>query len=343
MPAANAAANPDITLTPQLVDDLPPRVAAPLPPPPLEELRHGLEQNRNSTRRVFRRLLLAEDYDTVARAVALLGDFVVQDLSHDPDLKRPLIAAGARTAATLRTPLTDDARDELLRTIHAEFVADRVAYRSLDVIPEFEGILGWRPEAFASALNNFDDRAQLLLLRHAPAHLTQHYLKGLTPQARTARVQAVLEAPPASPEEVAGLADELDAQSQAALLGGYEADHVADVLDALPTADQEMAMTSLALTRPDFVRRSGLLLESTLLSVPANALASAWGEVPVDTWIAYLRTAPEPIRTRALEACPARLRSTVEDELSLRVAPNPAAATAARRDIVQAALDAAPS
>ncbi|MCA9552846.1 MAG: hypothetical protein KC933_22620, partial [Myxococcales bacterium] len=261
-------------------------------------------------------------------------------LAHDPDVRRQLAAAGQRTAEILRAPITDEEEQDLLRTVQAELVADRVAHRAEDVRRELEPLLGWGPEAFAALFDRLDDRLQVVLLRHAPGHLTESFLKGLLPDDRAAMVRKVLDAPPATPDELATLAEIIDAQGQAALVGGYEADHIVDLLDALPAPEQDTEVTTLESTRPEFVRRNlgALPVESALLRVPEHALEAAWATVSVEDWIAYLRAAPDTIQTRALAACPARLLDVVQEELSMRVAADPGRAAQARRRIVQAAL-----
>jgi flagellar motor switch protein FliG len=329
------------TLTPELIEEpSTPRRAAPLPPPSREALAGELTRHRGSTRRIFHRLLVQGEHDTVARAVALLGDFVVQDLSHDPELRRQLAAAGQRTAEILRAPITDEEEQDLLRTVQAELVADRVAHRAEDVRRELEPLLGWGPEAFAALFERLDARLQVVLLRHAPGHLTESFLRGLLADDRAAMVRRVLDAPSAAPDELAELAEIIDAQGQAALVGGYEADHIVDLLDALPAPEQDTVVTTLESTRPEFVRRNlgALPVESALLRVPEHALEAAWATVSVEDWIAYLRAAPETIQRRALAACPARLVEAVEEELGVRVAVDPGRAAQARRRIVQAAL-----
>lgn len=339
--------DPGLTVTPELIEDAPShpaRVASPLPPPSKDALAGDLSRHRGSTRRVFRRLLVAGDHDTVARAVALLGDFVVQDLAHDPELRRQLAAAGARTAEILRAPITDEEERDLLRTVQAELVADRVAHRAEDVRRELEPLLGWGPEAFAALMDRLDSRLQMVLLRHAPTHLTESYLRGVDDDRRAKMVKELLAAPSAEPEELAELADLIEREGQAAIVGGYEADHIVDLLDSLPAGEQDTLVSDLEVTRPAFVRRNlgGLPVESALLRVSEAALAAAWTKVPVDAWVAYLRVAPPEIRRRALAACPPRLLEGVEEELSLRVAADPAVAARARRRIVEAALESAP-
>lgn len=336
---------PTPTVTPELIEERSEKSAQVMPPPTAGELSGELARFRGSTRRIFHRLLLSGDHDTVAKAVALLGDFVVQDLTHDPALKRALTAAGEKTAETLRSPITDDEKTDLLRTVHAELVADRVAHRHEDVRRELEGLLGWSPEAFASLISRLDQRLTVVLLRHAPGHLTESYLRGLAPAERAQWVKRLLGEPPAEPEELETLGDHLEAQTQAALVGGYEADHIVEILDSLPAEEQDRVVSELESTRPDYVRRNlGVLpVESALLRVPEQALATAWSKVPFEDWIAYLRVAPEPIRLRALATCPARLRESLSDELALRVVGDPTRATQARRRIIEAALSAAPA
>jgi hypothetical protein len=336
-----------LTLTPEVIEEgtrTPEKATMSLPPPSPERLTADLRLHRGSTRRIFRRLLVRGEHDTVARAVALLGDFVVEDLSHDPALRQSLLAAGNRTSDILRAPMTDDESEDVLRILQAELVADRVAHRADDVRKEFEVLLGWGPEAFAALISRLDDRLMLLLLRHAPTHLSESYLAGLAPDLRAEMVRKLLAAPSAEPEEIELLGEAIEAQKHAAIVGGYEADHIVDLLDSLPAPEQELVVSDLESTRPDFVRRNlgQLPVESALVRVPEHALSAAWAIVPFEDWIAYLRVAPEAIKQRAVAACPQRLRDGLVEELRLRVAPDLDRATLARRKIVRAALNAAP-
>jgi flagellar FliG-like protein len=337
-----------VTLMPEVIEETKHISSQPggmsLPPPSPDRLIADLRTHRGSTRRIFRRLLVRGQHDLVARTVALLGDFVVEDLAHDPAVRQALHAAGLRTAEILRSPMTDDDSEEALRTIQAELVADRVAHRADDVRKEFEVLLGWGPEAFAACMNRLDVRLSLLLLRHAPPFLSESYLLGLAPTPRADMVRKLLAEPPAEPEEIEALAEAIEAEKGAAIVGGYEADHIVDLLDSLPAPEQEEVVGDLESTRPDFVRRNlgQLPVESALLRVPDHAIAAAWAQVAFDDWIAYLRVAPAAIRDRAIAACPQRLREALVEELSLRVAPDVGRATNARRKIVRAALSAAP-
>jgi flagellar motor switch protein FliG len=335
-------------LTPEIIEETTrgpnPLNGSRLPPPTVERLTGDLRNHRGSTRRIFRRLLTRGDHDSVARAVALLGDFVVKDLSQDPASRQALAAAGARTAEILRSPITDEESEELLRSIQAELVADRVAHRASDVRKDLETLLEWGPEAFAAMMSRVDDRLALLLLRHAPTHLSESYLSGLAPHDRAEMVRSLLSSPPAEPEEIEQLAEAIESNKDAAVVGGYEADHIVDLLDSLPAGEQEIVVSDLETTRPDFVRRNlgQLPVESALLRVPEHALASAWATVPFEEWITYLRVAPDAIKTRAISVSPARLRDGLVEELALRVTADPDRATEARRKIVRAALTASP-
>lgn len=335
-----------VTLTPELVEDSrpPERAAFVLPPPSPERLAEDLRRHRGSTRRIFGRLLTRGEHDTVARAVALLGDFVVEDLSHDPGLRPALQAAGHRTAEILRAPMTDEDSEEVLRSVQAELVADRVAHRADDVRKELEVLLGWGPEAFAAIMSRLDDRLGVLLLRHAPGHLSESYLAGLPDEVRGRTVRELLAEPAAEPEEMELLVESIGAHENAALVGGYEADHIVDLLDSLPAKEQELVVSDLESARPEFVRRNlgQLPIESALLRVPEQALAAAFAVVPIEDWLAYLRVAPHGIKERAIAACPSRLRDGLMEELGLRIAPDLERATLARRRIVRAALSAAP-
>lgn len=339
---------------PELVEPLPPEPApeppreveaAVLPAPEANAVRDALRAQRSSARRVFRRLLLRGEHEIVARAVAVLGEEVVEDLAADPTLRPALVDAGARTAELLAAPLTEEARDDVLRRVQAELVGDRVAHRADDTRRELEGLLGWGPEAFASLLGRLDDRQRTLLLRHAPPHLTESWLVGLGSEVRRELVRRLVVAPPAAPDELASLGRTVEEERPAALVGGYEAEHLVELLDALPAVEQEALVSELEVMRPDFVRRhlGRLPVESALLRVPPEALAAAWASVSVEDWITYLRGAPQGIKDRALGACPARLKEGLVDELGLRVVPDPDRATDARRRIVRAAIAATPA
>ncbi|MCK6548209.1 hypothetical protein L6R52_20335 [Myxococcota bacterium] len=337
----------------ELVEPAPPVEPAPepavveavLPPPDAAALREELRTHRSSTRRVFQRLLLRGEHETVARAVAVLGDEIVADLAADPSLRGALAEAGARTAVLLAAPLTEEARDDVLRRLQAELVGDRVAHRADDTRRELEALLGWGPEAFAALLGRLDDRQRTLLLRHAPTHLTEAWLGGLAGEVRRDLVRRLVVAPAAEPDELVALGRTVDAERPAALVGGYEAEHLVELLDALPAAEQEALVSELEVMRPDFVRRhlGRLPVESALLRVPPEALAAAWASVPIEDWITYLRVAPSVIKERALGACPARLEAGLVEELGLRVVPDPLRATEARRRIVRAAIAATPA
>lgn len=313
--------------------------------PTVEAVAEAYRQHRSGARRVFRRLLLSGDYDTVARSVSLIGAGVVRDLMHDPDARQALGALGRRTAEVLRAPMADDDKAELLQRLDAELLGDRVAHRGRDVRPELEELLGFGPEAFAALVRRLAGRLSLVALRHAPPHLTESYLAGLTSKQRATKIEELLLAPAATPEEVAALAEAVGREADAAKVDGEEAERVVDLLDALPANEQDALVEALQSARPDFVRRNlgQLPVESALSRVPAYALAAAWSTVPFDDWISYLRGAPEDIRARAIAACPTRLRDSLDEELHLRVKVDARQATDARRRIVRAALHAAPT
>lgn len=315
--------------------------AEPLPPPTVQGVAEGLERHRPSTRRVFRKLLLAGEHAIVARAVALFGDRVVRDLAHDPSVKPALVETGTRAAAALEEPMTDADRDALLRRLEAELIADRVAFGGEDLRPELEPLLGFGPEAFARFVGGLDDPdLARAALRHGPTHLVDAYLRGLDESDQRAVVGDLVEAAPATPETLARLGAAIEDRTEASEVGGWEADHWVDLVDGLPGPMQDELLERLARVRPDFMRRNAgrLPVESALLHVPEAALASAWSAVPLDVWLRYLRTAPAAIRSRLLTACPPRLLPGVEDELSLRVGVDPEAARSARRQVIGAAL-----
>ncbi len=322
----------------------PPQPKAPepvLPPPTMAAVKEGFQAHRASARRVVRRLLLAGEHETVARAVAVLGEQLVQDLGRDPELRPALLDTGRRAAEQLRTPITEAERDELLRVLEAELLADRIAHGGDDGPTELAPMLGFGPEAFASFVAGLDDRRlALLALRHGPAHLTEAFLRGLDDGQRAALVAEAVEAPAGTPEELRTLAEEVHRHGAAAELSGFEADHLIELLDSLPADAQDRLLDRLEAVRPEFVRRSAgrLPVESSLRRVPLSALSAAWNEVPLEAWIAYLRVAPADIRARAFDACPNRLRPAVQEELDLRVPADPDAARAARRRVVAAAV-----
>lgn len=335
LPEEDAAAKPVTAVEAQ------PRTApAPLPPPEPQALTAALRDNRSGTRRVFRDLIVRGEYDTVAHAVALLGDFVLADLPHDPAVRSALGPLGRRTAELLREPVEDEARTEVLRRVQAELIADRVAHPVEALRPELGALLGLGPEAFAALATRLPPRLRLVLLRHAPAHLVEAFLRGLTGKEHADVARSLLVAPAAEPSELAELAGAIERERPAALLSGDEADRVVDLLDTLPAAEQEQLLVTLEGARPDFVRRNlgQLPIESALLRVPDAALSRAMIEVPLDDWAAYLRIAPEMIRGRVLHACPARLKEPLQEELGLRVAADPARGAEARRRIIRAAL-----
>lgn len=322
-------------------EKVPEPAPAELPPPTLEMVATALARHRSSTRRVFRKLLLGGEYDLVARALQLLGEDVVRDIGHDPSLEPALVDAGARAAELLVEPITEPERDQLLRRIDAELRADRLTHRDEDLRSELEPLLGWSPEAFARFVVGLDEPdVARAALRHGPAHLVDAYLRGLSDADQEAVIGDLLETAPATPETVARLAAEVEIRAEAARVGGWEADHIVDLVDGRSGAVQEQLLERVARARPDYMRRNAgrLPVEGALLQVPEEALAAAWGAVPLEVAIRYLRTAPAEIRARLLAQCPPRLLPGVQDELSLRVGVDPEAARSARRRIIAAVL-----
>ena len=328
-------------VTGELVEE--PEGASTLPPPTVEEVASMLGRHRSSTRRVFRKLLLAGEHETVARAVALLGDGVVRDLARDPDTRVALLASGERTAEVLREPMTDEDRDLLLRVIQAEMMADRVAHRGEDVRPELEPLLGWSPETFVRFVEDLGSPDLVrAALRNAPPNLSDAYLRGLDDRARAALVLDLMQSPPSRAEDIEALAERITLDQASAEVGGWEADHLVDLVDALPSEAQDELIEELARSKPELLRRNlgRLPVETALTTLPEPAIEAAWAKVPLEGWLAYLRGAPAPIADRCLALCPARLRAAVTEELSLRVPVDRDAAREARRRIVRAALDA---
>jgi len=328
-------------------DELPPPVAQATPPvvvTPVDAVALGraFTERRAGTRRIFDRLLRAGDDELVARAVARFGPELLADLAADPAHSMSLTRAGRRAAELLRAAPgpTEDA--DALRALEAEVVADRIAHPVESVPAVLEPLLALGPEGFASLADRMGGRGRLILLKHGPAELATAYLAGAAPELRTALARDIALAPPAETAELEELARAMAEATPSATLAGSESARLADLLDALPAADQDVLVAALTKARPELVRRAGgrLPIEAALLQVPDSALTRAFDAVPLAMWATYLRGAPDAIRARALAACPARLSEALTEELGLRVAPPPAAVAAARRAIVRAALDA---
>jgi hypothetical protein len=310
------------------------------PPPNVDQLRADLEKSRGATRRVFRTLVLSEEHDVVAHAAAIFGEVVLADLAHDPEVRSTLSSLGRRAAEILREPIDEETRASVLRRIRAELVADRLAHPREEVRRELEVLFDLGPEAFAALATRLPARLRVLLLRYAPQHLVEAYLRGLAAKEQNEAARSLLGSPPADPSEIGLLVEAIESERPAALLSGEEADRIVDLLDTIPAADQEKLIETLEASRPDFVRRNlgQLPIESALLRIGDHAIARAFAEVPLDEWATYLRAAPETIRGRALHACPARFKEPLKEELGLRITADPTRAIEARRRIVRAAL-----
>jgi hypothetical protein len=291
----------------------------------------------------MKKLLLAEQYELLASAVGLFGAGILRDLDADPALRPSFESLGRRAAERLKLPLEDESIAETLQQLFAELLADQAAHPSEALRPELEDLLGFSPDSFAALASRLDERQRLVLLRHAPAHLTESYLSGLSPHGRAERVQALLAEAPAEPSELRALGQAIISSAEAARLEGAEADRIVQLIDAVPAAEQDALLRVLEASRPDFVRRhlGQLPIESALLRVPELALQLAWATVPIEDWVAYLRIAPEAIKTRATAACPTRLREGLLEELKLRVVADPSRGIEARRRIIRAALSGA--
>ncbi|MBI4814963.1 MAG: hypothetical protein HY791_01815 [Deltaproteobacteria bacterium] len=310
-----------------------------LPPPASDELVGELRTHRPSTRRVFRSLIVRGEHDVVAKSVALLGEFVVRDLAHDPMARTALPSLGEKTLDVLRAPLDADERDELLRRIRAELEADRLAHLGEPRDPELDELFGYSPEVFVALAARLDTRLRSILLRHAPEHLVEVYLSSLGEAQRRELLRELFLGAPTQPKEVRRLAEALREHGESARMEGEETTRIIGLLDVLPRAEQDAFAAEITSRRPALLT-AGLPIESQLLRAPPAALEETWSRVPVERWVVYLRTATDEIRERLLASCPTRVRPVVDEELSLAVAVDPERAAEARREIIRAVMEA---
>ncbi|MBI2373599.1 MAG: hypothetical protein HYV07_06335 [Deltaproteobacteria bacterium] len=318
-----------------------PRIASTATPAPAAgDLSLELRTHRPNTRRVVRSLIAKGEHDVVARAVAVLGDFLVRDLAHDPVSRAALPALGARTLEVMRDPIEPEARDEVLRRIRAELEADRISHLGEPRTPELDELLAYSPEAFVALAARLEERLRTVLLRHAPEHLVEAYMASVDEEARRDTVNDVFLGPAAEPREVRALAEQLRHHADAARIEGEETTRIVALLDLLPGSEQDAVASALPSRRPTLGSHAALPIESQLGRVDPNAIVAAWERLPLVDWIAYLRAAPEDLRARCLASCPERLRPVVAEELALAVPVDAERAAEARRSIVRVALDA---
>ena len=136
------------------------------------------------------------------------------------------------------------------------------------------------------------------------------------------------------------LATEIASALPAVELAELEVERLSALLERLPAEEQDKMLESLARTRPELLRRNAqdLPVESLLLAADPQAISLAFAELPIEDWAAYLRSAPEPIRKRVEDACPARSRPALSEELSLRVQVPTDRAMEARRRVLRTVL-----
>jgi len=310
------------------------------PAPRPEALLAALEARRAGTRRIFAELVGRGEHALVARAVRILGEGVLRDLGRDPAYRAALLEIGRKTQEILEAKGGVEASEDALRRIHAALTADRIAHPVEPLPPALEALLGLGPNAFAALVERQEGRPRALLLKYGPAHLVTTYFEGLLPAERGKAALEIAATRPGEQDEMKALAAEIAEALPAVELAELEVERLSALLERLPAEEQDRMLESLARTRPDLLRRNAqdLPVESLLLAADPQAISLAFAELPIEDWAAYLRSAPEPIRKRVEEACPARSRPALTEELSLRLQVPTDRAMEARRRVLRTVL-----
>lgn len=310
------------------------------PPPSREALLAALEARRAGTRRIFAELVGRGEHALVARAVRILGEGVLRDLGRDPAHRAALLEIGRKTQEILEAKGGAEANEDALRRIYAALTADRIAHPVEPLPPALEPLLGLGPNAFAALVERQEGRPRALLLKYGPAHLVTTYFEGLLPGERGKAALEIAATRPGEQEEMQALAAEIAVALPAVELAELEVERLSALLERLPAEEQDKMLESLGRTRPELLRRNAqdLPVESLLLAADPQAISLAFAELPIEDWAAYLRSAPEPIRKRVEEACPARSRPALSEELSLRVQVPTDRAMEARRRVLRTVL-----
>ena len=188
---------------------------------------------------------------------------------------------------------------------------------------------------------------QAAVLRYAPAHLRSAFLAERSPAERSALAAALAAPKSLSKEHLLDVASTLRARAadQAHLDAGEtgDIDLAVELIEERPPAEQAEMLEAMRRADPSKARavQAALINDQSFERVSDEVLTAAAMAVPTEVLARFLRDVPESIATRALSALPRTVAASMQEDLSLDVAPTPQQIVDARRDDVRIAAQGA--
>jgi len=299
----------------------------------LPEVRRALREDRVLARRVMGELLRENQVEKVAVAVELVGPTVVEDLRGDPTCAIPLREAAALLVEA--RPRTDT--KEIVTQLHRRILKHRMVGAEDPVAQEFAFLLGLSPERLAGVLAAEPPAVQAAALRYAPGHVRSAYIAERSPAERSALAAALAAPKSLSKEHLLDVASTLRARAadQAHLDAGEtgDIDLAVELIEERPPAEQADMLEAMRRGDPAKARavQAALISDQSFERVSDDVLTAAAMAVPTEVLGRFLRDVPESIATRALSALPRTVAASIQEDLSLDVAPTPQQISEARR------------
>jgi len=207
-------------------------------------------------------------------------------------------------------------RAQSMRELEGRLLAARMSCPPESAETAFGFLEGVRADQFVAAAEALSPGTREAGLRFAPPRLRTAYVAGLEAAARSNLLLSWARQSDLTPAYVAAAAEEWRgalAQSGVGVSAGQRA--LATVLDALPRSEQDAIVERL--------RREGharlaetAVVESDLLTVPAEVLAAAVTRVPQQQLLGYLGRAEGDVRGRLLSQLPPRMAEDLRTELA---------------------------
>jgi flagellar motor switch protein FliG len=310
-----------------------PPTAAAIAADHLPEVRRALREDRVLARRVMGELLRENQVDKVAVAVELVGPTVVEDLRGDPTCAIPLREAAALLVEA--RPRTDT--KEIVTQLHRRILKHRMVGAEDPVEQEFAFLLGLSPQRLAGVLMSEPASVQAAVLRYAPAHVRSAFLAERSPAERSALAAALAAPKSLSKEHLLDVASTLRSRAadQAHLDAGEtgDIDLAVELIEERPLAEQADMLEAMRRADPSKARavQAALINDQSFERVSDEVLTAAAMAVPTDVLARFLRDVPESIASRALSALPRTVAASMQEDLSLDVAPTPQQIVDARR------------
>jgi len=301
----------------------------------LPDVRRALREDRVLARRVMSELLRENQVDKVAVAVELVGPTVVEDLRGDPTCAIPLREAAALLVEA--RPRTDKDTKEIVTQLHRRILKHRMVGAEDPVEQEFAFLLGLSAERLSSVLETEPAAVQAAVLRYAPVYLRSTYLAGRSSPERSALATALASPKALSREHLLDIAATLRARAadQAHLDAGEtgDVDLAVELIEERPPSEQAEMLEAMRRGDPAKARavQAALISDQSFERVSDEVLTAAAMAVPTEVLARFLRDVPESIATRTLAVLPRTVGASIQEDLSLDVAPTPQQLADARR------------